>query len=123
MITPRQLLLLPVLLLSATIAAGASRPNDFSTAGFGAKPPVRSPVVGADGSIAFACRAPAAREVVLSFGELNPRRVALTRDADGWWTGRLASVSPGIHEYVFLVDGLAVIDPLNPRIKAGTVVY
>jgi len=123
MTAPRFLRLLGCLLLSGLAASAAARPNPFSTAGFSAKPAPRSPVVAADGSIAFAFRAPGAREVRLSFGEWSPRPLALTRDADGWWTGRIAGVAPGIHEYVFLVDGTPAIDPLNPRIKAGTLVY
>src|SRR5688572_14798771 len=115
--------LLCSLLLSGVALSAAPRPNTFSTAGFSANPAPRSPVVGADGGIAFAFRAPGAREVVLSFGEWSPRREALTRDANGWWTGRVESVAPGIYEYVFLVDGTPAIDPLNARIKAGTVVY
>jgi enterochelin esterase family protein len=111
-------LLLPVCALDA-----ATRPNTFSTAGFSASPVPRSPVVGADRSIAFAFRAPGAREVALSFGEWSPRKVALVRNADGWWTGQVEPVPAGIHEYVFLVDGTPTIDPLNCRIKAGTVVY
>jgi enterochelin esterase-like enzyme len=123
MTTPKKTLLLLCTLLSGLAALAASRPNDFSTAGFTGKPARRSPVVAADGGIAFAFRAPGAREVVLSFGEWSSRQVALTRDADGWWTGRVEPVTPGIYEYVFLVDGTPAIDPLNPRIKAGTVVY
>lgn len=115
--------LLCSLLLSGVAVSAAPRPNTFSTAGFSANPAPRSPVVGPDGGIAFAFRAPGAREVVLSFGEWSPRQVALNRDANGWWTGRVESVAPGIYEYVFLVDGTPAIDPLNARIKAGTVVY
>ena len=119
----RSLAWLSVAGLSALSLPAAPRPNNFSTAGFNAKPAPHSPVVAADGDIAFAFRAPGAREVMVSFGEWTPRKLALSRDADGWWTGHLGPVAPGIYEYVFLVDGTAVTDPLNPRIKAGTVVY
>ncbi len=112
--------------LAAALAARSRprpRPNTFSTAGFSANAAPRSPVVAADRSITFAFRAPAAREVMVNFGEWSPQIIPLVRDAGGWWTGRVGPVEPGIYEYVFVVDGTPAIDPLNSRIKAGTVVY
>jgi enterochelin esterase family protein len=100
-----------------------TRPNTFSTAGFSAAAPHRSPVVNDNGSVSFAFRAPTAREVRLSVGESSARTLALSKEADGWWTGRFSGLPPGLHAYVFLVDGVTCIDPLNPRIKFGTVVY
>ncbi len=119
-----KLLLLVAAFAGAVLPAPAApRPNDFSTAGFSGTAAVRSPVVGADGRVSFAFRAANAREVVASFGEWQPQKIALTRAADGWWKGSVGPVAPGLHAYVFLVDGTPVIDPLNPQIKYGTVVY
>jgi enterochelin esterase-like enzyme len=120
-----RLILLFVLLAcsAASPAFAGKRPNDFSTAGFAAKPGPRSPVVHADGTIDFALRFPSAHEVVVNFGEWSARKVALAKNADGCWTGRIGPVAPGLYAYIFLVDGTPVIDPLNPQLKAGTVVY
>lgn len=120
---PRAAWWLALLALLPLPTVAAKHPNTFSTAGFSAAPSPRSPVVAADGSITFAFHAPAAREVLVNFGEWKPRKIPLTRAADGWWRGNVPAMAPGLYMYVFLVDGLPVIDPLNAEIKAGTVVY
>lgn len=80
-------------------------------------------MVHADHTITFTLHAPGARAVAVSVGEWNPTTTRLTRSAGGWWTGTTGPTPPGLHAYTFLVDGTAMIDPLNPQIKYGTVVY
>lgn len=41
----------------------------------------------------------------------------MTRSDDGSWSVTLASVPDGVWEYSFAVDGLNVMDPLNPAFK------
>lgn len=77
--------------------------------------PLVSPELGADGKVTFRLRAPQAREVKAQ-GQFGPE-VALTRGEDGIWSATLEKVPPGVHEYRFLVDGLAVVDPQNSAIK------
>lgn len=60
---------------------------------------------------------------MLQFGEWTSQRLPLARESDGWWTGTLGPVAPGLHTYTFLVDGFPTVDLLNPRVKAGTIVY
>lgn len=42
---------------------------------------------------------------------------ALTKDDSGIWSITLGPVSPGIYVYNFIVDGLPIADPVNPKVK------
>ncbi|EMI56260.1 alpha/beta hydrolase-fold protein [Rhodopirellula sallentina] len=48
---------------------------------------------------------------------LNHRPTPLKRDADGVWKVTTKPMSPGVHEYVFEVDGVRVTDPRNRWLK------
>ncbi len=76
--------------------------------GLSSKPPDRAPVV-------FRFLAPAAQTVSVagSFNSWVPQR--LERQGDGTWTLPLP-ILPGTHEYVYIVDGLAVVPPESPRL-------
>jgi hypothetical protein len=59
------------------------------------------------GSVTFRCRAAGAREVHLvgSFNDWDPAATAMTATGPGGlWTATL-SLAPGLHRYMFLVDG------------------
>jgi enterochelin esterase family protein len=43
--------------------------------------------------------------------------IALTRDSAGIWTATVGPQAPGLYEYDFSVDGLAIVDPANPAIQ------
>lgn len=120
--SPAVIRLLASLLLATPLLA-VTATNTFSTAGFSGKERSASPVLHAGGRVSFAYHAPGAREVAVSVGEAEPRKLLLARQPDGWWTGTLDPLAAGLHAYVFVVDGTPVIDPLNPRVKYGTVVY
>jgi enterochelin esterase family protein len=81
--------------------------------------PVQSPQLNPDGSVTFRLRAPKASEVKVS-GQFG-KDTALTRDEaakdSGLWTATVPNVPAGVHEYRFVVDGLATIDPQNPWVK------
>ncbi|MFW5951059.1 MAG: glycoside hydrolase family 13 [Gemmatimonadota bacterium] len=67
--------------------------------------------------VQFLYVAPGAASVAVAgdFNEWRPDDVHLTDpDGDGIWTGRLA-LSPGLHKYMFVVDGEWVTDPLAER--------
>jgi|JI10StandDraft_1071094.scaffolds.fasta_scaffold353287_3 1,4-alpha-glucan branching enzyme len=57
-----------------------------------------------------------AREVFLagSFNAWNPRDIALRESDEHGWAVEVA-LAPGCHEYRFIVDGIWVADPNNPR--------
>ena len=79
-------------------------------------PPV-SPEVHSDGRVTFRIRAPKASNVEVG-GDWKPGHLeAMTKDADGVWSATLGPLEPSIYIYWFTVDGLAIADPVNPRVK------
>ncbi len=78
-------------------------------------PVLQSPEVLADGRIVFRLRAPNASEVLLR--GIAPRPIPMSKNEDGVWTVTTEPLKPDLYEYSFLVDGLAVLDPLNPRVR------
>ena len=101
---------LAVLASAATVLAQAPR--------FGGSqpPPVVSPEVGANRQVTFRLRAAKAESVRLSGGDLPGlgQGKELTRNSDGVWEVTLDPVDPGYYRYLFNVDGVSVIDPVNP---------
>ena len=80
-----------------------------------AQQPVVSPQVGPDGSVTFRILAPNAKDVLVVLE--GTQRVLLHKDAQGVWSGASGPLEPDLYGYVFVVDGLSVIDPSNPRMK------
>ncbi|MCX6954008.1 MAG: alpha/beta hydrolase-fold protein [Verrucomicrobia bacterium] len=80
--------------------------------------PIVSPEVNADRSVTFRLRAPNAKQVTVR-GQWAKDPLPLTRADDGLWsaTAPAEAIAPGVWEYSFNVDGLAMIDPGNPAIK------
>ena len=79
-------------------------------------PPV-SPEVHSDGRVTFRIRAPKASKVEVG-GDWKPGHLeAMTKDADGVWSATLGPFEPSIYIYSFTLDGLAIADPVNPRVK------
>lgn len=78
-------------------------------------PPVVSPEMAAE-SVTFRMRAPQAKEVVLR-GQWVKEPIAMTRAEDGVWSVKVEPAPAGVWEYSFVVDGLSVIDSLNPALK------
>jgi enterochelin esterase-like enzyme len=79
------------------------------------KPPLVSPQVHEDGCVTFRLLAPRAAKVTLNSSEMQPTLRAtsapLDRDDDGVWSATLGPLPPGIYDYTFNVDGLAITDP------------
>jgi enterochelin esterase family protein len=78
--------------------------------------PMISPEVKENRNVTFRLRAPKATEVVLR-GQWAKEPLPLTRGADGDWSAEAKAVPPGVWEYSFVVDGLAMIDPSNSALK------
>jgi enterochelin esterase family protein len=91
------------LLISAAALAQAPRPA-----------PVISPEI-QGGKVTFRLRAAQAKEVSLR-GQWTREPLALTKGEGGVWSGT-TEVPAGVWEYSFQVDGLNVLDPLNPAFK------
>src|SRR5207245_4574626 len=94
-------------------------------------PTVTSPEVGPDRRVTFRILAPTAQTVELrSPGDIpgvGGRGVAppqLTKDADGVWERTFGPLPAGAYRYVFVVDGLTVVDARNPATsQTNTTVY
>jgi enterochelin esterase-like enzyme len=91
----------------------------FAAEAFAQTPPaLQSPEVSADHHVTFRILAPKASEVTLSgdwLGSTPPPK--LTKDEHGVWSVTLGPFEPSIYIYSFNVDGVAIPDPVNPRIK------
>lgn len=84
------------------------------------RPAVRSPEVHADGSITFRLYAPEASAVSVG-GDMiqdQPPR-SMTKAASGVWSVRLGPFVPDIYDYTYQVDGMTIVDPVNPSITLG----
>jgi enterochelin esterase family protein len=113
---------LPILLLLsagtgfAAEAPGATPAFTNAAAAFRRPPPVRSPEVQGDRHVTFRLQADKADEVWVS-GQWPNGRSAMTKGSNDVWIVTVGPIEPGVWEYSFQVDGLAMIDPLNPGIK------
>lgn len=118
------LLFFIALLTLSTFVANAQTSNTFSTTGWW-KPsgPKFSPVVNADKTITFRLKALKAKKVSLLFDEWDVVPRKMSKDKEGVWSITIGPVEPRLYQYAFLVDGLKVIDLVNPVVKAGTEVY
>jgi enterochelin esterase family protein len=96
--------------LALYLAVAASLQAQQST------PPV-SPEVHSDGRVTFRIRAPKASKVEVS-GDWKPGQLEeMTKDTNGVWSTTLGPFEPSIYIYSFTLDGLAIADPVNPRVK------
>ena len=71
---------------------------------------------GATGSptlVNFLCAAPRATRVELEGDFTDWQPVPMTEAVDGWWTAQM-ELFHGPHEYMFLLDGVPMLDRDNP---------
>jgi enterochelin esterase family protein len=81
-------------------------------------PALQSPEVSADRRVTFRILAPKASDVTLTgdwLGTTPPPK--LVKDERGVWSVTLGPMEPSIYIYSFNVDGVAMADPVNPRMK------
>lgn len=83
--------------------------------------PVVSPEIASDHAVTFRLTAPAAKKVELTSGGDFPQipvrsTLPLTQNAKGIWELTL-KMDPGAYRYVYMVDGVRVMDPLSPQIS------
>src|SRR3954471_10344688 len=79
---------------------------------------VVSPEVHPDRRVTFRIRAPKASDVTLTGDWLGSTPAPkLTKDDAGVWSVTLGPFEPSIYIYSFTVDGIAMADPINPRMK------
>ncbi len=78
-----------------------------------------SPVVHPDLTVTFNLNAPTVKEVLLMF-EGDTVKYPMIRDEKGRWTITVGPLKPKIYTYALIVDGLRILDPLNPELQLGT---
>ncbi len=78
--------------------------------------PVISPEVQTDRHVTFRLQAPKASEVIVN-GQWPGGRAPMSKHTNGVWSATVGPIEPGVWEYSFQVDGLAMIDPGNSTIK------
>jgi len=79
---------------------------------------LQSPEVSADHHVTFRILAPKASEVTLTGDWLGSAPAPkMSKDDRGVWSVTLGPFEPSIYIYSFNVDGVAIPDPINPRIK------
>jgi enterochelin esterase-like enzyme/beta-lactamase class A len=106
-------LALPAAAPSSTAAAGAGR------GGRGNAPPaLKYCEVLTDRRVTFRLRAPQATQVAVS-GDFVGSAQSMQRADDGVWSVTVGPLNPAIYSYNFRVNGVGVLDPLNPMIKQG----
>jgi enterochelin esterase-like enzyme len=76
-----------------------------------------SPEVHPDRTVTFRVRAPKATEVTLTADWQASGAEQMTKDDAGVWSITVGPLEPGAAIYNFNIDGVAVPDPINPRIK------
>lgn len=81
-------------------------------------PALVSPEVQPDRRVTFRIYAPKASEVAF-FGDWMPAgsQEKMTKDSAGVWSVTVGPLQPSIYIYHFLLDGMTIADPVNPRIK------
>jgi enterochelin esterase-like enzyme len=93
--------------ISSSISFAQSRP-----------PAVRSPEVQADRQVTFRILAPETKAVTINGDWMAPAtQTPLVKDDHGVWSVTLGPLASGISIYNFTVDGLAIADPVNPKMK------
>ena len=106
----RSLLLAAVLATAAWAQAPRGEPALNDT--------LQSPEVSSDHRVTFRILAPKASEVTLTGDWLGATPAPkLSQDERGVWSVTLGPFEPSIYIYSFNVDGMAIPDPVNPRIK------
>lgn len=79
---------------------------------------VQSPEVLRDGRVTFRLKAPKAESVKLTGDLLKAREeLGMQRGEEGMWSLTVGPLQPDDYTYRFIVDGVRMLDPSNPRIK------
>jgi enterochelin esterase family protein len=98
-------------------------PAQGGRGGRGAQDTLVSPEVHPDRTVTFRIRFPQATTVTLTGDWLatlatpTGGTMPMTKDAEGIWSVTSEPLEPTVHLYFFTVDGQAIADPINPRMK------
>src|SRR5947208_1548506 len=113
------------LVLSAfalVLSIASAQPAPPAQAGRGgrgaAPPPVNSCEVRPDRTVTFRLRAPQATQVTMA-GDFVEGSKEMQKGEDGIWSITLGPLHPAIYSYSFNVNGVRMIDPVNPMLQTG----
>jgi enterochelin esterase family protein len=77
-----------------------------------------SPEVLADHRVVFRVAATNAQSVGVFLDSMKAgTSEPMTKESSGTWSATMGPLQPGIYVYNFVVDGLSVADPVNPKMK------
>jgi enterochelin esterase family protein len=79
----------------------------------------KSPVINEDHTVTFLLVAGDARQVELMFGP-DMARQPFEKDEEGVWKLTIGPLEPDLYTYGIIMDGLRIVDPLNPEMQGGT---
>jgi enterochelin esterase-like enzyme len=106
-------------LVFAGLLAAQAPPPAAGRGGRGNAPPaINSCEVHPDRTVTFRLRAPDATDVKVG-GDFVQGASALQKGDDGVWSVTLGPLNPAIYSYTFRIQGVSVLDPVNPMIKRG----
>lgn len=107
----------PLILASAVWA----QPPAGRGPGSGRGPAVVSPEVTSDGHVTLRVAAPKAETVTLNASDIpgmgGGRGAQFARNDSGVWEATIGPVTPGAFRYVFQVDGVRTLDPVNTKLS------
>ncbi|MBP5741566.1 MAG: hypothetical protein J6W59_07430 [Bacteroidales bacterium] len=95
-----------LLIMMSVLSAGLSgaQPGGFQV--------IKSPVVNPDNTVTFNYRNDNAKKVSVDVQFAGAHE--MVKGEDGVWTITLGPAAPDIYPYKFVVDGVSVMDPMNP---------
>ena len=85
-------------------------------------PQISSPQVSAENRVTFSLYSVNAQTVSINGSWMGTAdNGALTKDAQGVWTITMGPLAPSMYHYNFIIDGVSVLDPSNPKaMRDGT---
>ena len=83
---------------------------------------VVSPEIGSDNTVTFRLYAEKAQSVAVSGSWLGMgENLEMTKGNDGVWSATTKALEPSMYHYNFMLDGVSIIDPRNPKaLRDGT---
>lgn len=108
-------ILLALLLQALVISTWAQQPAQRQTPPPQPPPRLVSPEVLPDHHVTFRFRDPNAKQVLLMREGTEP--VPMQKDEQGVWSLTTGVLEPDFYGYMFIADGVGLIDPSNPLMK------
>ncbi|MCX6631017.1 MAG: alpha/beta hydrolase-fold protein [Candidatus Solibacter sp.] len=119
----RAAMMAPLVLLTATGWTQPAQPAAGRGQGGGRGPAIVSPEVLPDARVVFRIAAPRAESVTLNGGDIpglggqGGTPAQFVKKENGIWEATVGPVTPGAFRYVYQVDGVRTLDPVNPRVS------